>query len=95
MSGHRGMTGEEIVELLKELEDKTLIVEGKRDKKALKSLGLKNIITIEGKPLYKVVEIVSARKEVVILTDFDKKGREIGKRLRHLLQKHKKQNKES
>lgn len=78
---------EEIIEILGELEDRLVLVEGKNDKKALKSLGLKNIIAINGRPLYEVAEIASkAKREIVILTDFDKKGREIEKRLRSLLQ---------
>ncbi|MEE9322951.1 MAG: toprim domain-containing protein [Candidatus Aenigmarchaeota archaeon] len=82
---------EKLERVLRELEDKLTIVEGKNDKKALKSLGVKNIIAINGKPLYEVAEIVSkSKREIVILTDFDKKGREIEKRLKNLLQRHKK-----
>jgi 5S rRNA maturation endonuclease (ribonuclease M5) len=78
----------ELEEILEELENKLLIVEGKRDEKALKSLGLKHIIAINGRPLYQVVELVIKRKkEVVILTDFDKKGREINRKLAYMLQK--------
>ncbi|NIO22445.1 MAG: toprim domain-containing protein [Candidatus Aenigmarchaeota archaeon] len=90
MTRNKKITIEELNELLKELKDKLLIVEGKNDKKALKSLGLKNIIAIDGRPLYEVVENINTTKEIVILTDFDKKGREIEKRLRYLLQKYKK-----
>ncbi|NIO21494.1 MAG: toprim domain-containing protein [Candidatus Aenigmarchaeota archaeon] len=90
MTKNRIITIEKLRELLDDLSDKLLIVEGKNDKKALKSLGLKNIIAIDGRPLYEVVENIETDKEIVILTDFDKKGREIGKRLKYLLQKHKK-----
>jgi 5S rRNA maturation endonuclease (ribonuclease M5) len=90
MTRNKKITAEEVNKLLEDLRDKLLIVEGKNDKKALKSLGLKNIIAIEGRPLYEVVENIRTDKEIVILTDFDKKGREIGKRLKYLLQKHKK-----
>ena len=75
-----------------ELRETLLIVEGGKDEKALKSLGVKDIIAINGRPLYKIAEIaVKTRKEVVILTDFDKKGRQTEKRLRCLLQKRGKQ----
>ncbi len=78
---------EKLDRILRQLEEKLIIVEGKKDKKALKSLGVKDIIAINGRPLYKVAEIVSkTKKEIVILTDFDKKGRAIEKRLKHLLQ---------
>jgi 5S rRNA maturation endonuclease (ribonuclease M5) len=57
--------------------DKTIIVEGKKDKNALVSLGAKNIVTIN-KPLYKLVEdVAEITKEVVILTDFDKEGKKL------------------
>jgi len=55
--------------------NKLIIVEGKKDKAALEALGLKNIITLN-KPLYKVVEDVKC-KECVILTDLDKKGKQL------------------
>lgn len=90
MTRNKKITIEELNELLEDLSDKLLIVEGKNDKKALKSLGLKNIIAIEGRPLYEVVENIETDKEIVILTDFDKKGREIHSKLKYLLQKHKK-----
>ncbi len=57
--------------------DKVIIVEGKKDKEALSSLGVKNIVTISG-PLYKVVEdVAEITDEVVILTDFDREGRKL------------------
>jgi 5S rRNA maturation endonuclease (ribonuclease M5) len=80
---------EKLKKILEDFEDKLIIVEGKRDKKALKSLGMKDIIAINGRPLYMVAEIaLKDKKEIVILTDFDKKGRDIEKRLKNLLQKH-------
>ena len=82
---------EEIIRMVRDLEGKLGIVEGKNDKKALKSLGVKNIIAINGRPLYEVAEVASkSKREIVILTDFDRKGREIEKRLKTLLQRHKK-----
>jgi 5S rRNA maturation endonuclease (ribonuclease M5) len=79
---------EELKEIEKELDGKLIVVEGKRDEKALKSLGMKDIIAINGRPLYEMAEIaLNSKKEVVILTDFDKKGREISKKLKDLLQR--------
>jgi 5S rRNA maturation endonuclease (ribonuclease M5) len=77
--------------ILKSLRETAIIVEGKRDEKALKSLGLKDIIAINGRPLYQIAEIANTKKNLVILTDFDKKGRQIEKKLRCLLQKRGKQ----
>jgi 5S rRNA maturation endonuclease (ribonuclease M5) len=73
---------EEFIEKLKEAsEDKTVLVEGIKDKKALELLGIKNIMTLK-KPLYAVIEdIVETNKECIILTDLDKKGREIYSKL--------------
>lgn len=57
--------------------EKVIIVEGKKDKEALNSLGVKNIVIING-PLYKVVEdVAEITNEVVILTDFDREGRKL------------------
>lgn len=61
---------------------KIIIVEGKKDREALESLGIENIITLK-KPLYCIVEEVAEKsKGAVILTDFDKKGKELYGRLK-------------
>jgi 5S rRNA maturation endonuclease (ribonuclease M5) len=82
---------EELVDLTSKLRDKLLIVEGKKDKRALYSLGLRNIIAINGKPLVEtandVKNAVSGTGGVVILTDFDREGRKLAARLRVLLQR--------
>jgi 5S rRNA maturation endonuclease (ribonuclease M5) len=66
---------------------KLIIVEGKKDKIALNSLGIKNIITIN-KPLYKLTEEISSKtKECIILTDLDKEGKRLYHKLKHDLQK--------
>lgn len=68
---------EEILLLLEKYKDVLFVVEGKRDVQALEKLGISRIRTLNC-PLYKVVEEVSAsEKEVVILTDLDKKGKEL------------------
>ena len=64
---------------------KLIIVEGKKDKAALESLGIKNIFVLNG-PLYKNIEEISKHKEVVILTDLDKEGRKLFSRLNSRLQ---------
>ena len=78
-------TKEEFEEFLKKLKkeskNKLVIVEGIKDKKALSSLGIRNIMTLK-KPLYSVVEeIVISEKDCIILTDLDKKGRQLYSRL--------------
>jgi len=62
-----------------------VIVEGKKDREALQKLGFDNIVLLN-KPLYEVAESVS-EKDVVLLTDLDKKGREIYSKLKKGLDK--------
>lgn len=69
------MEKEELQKYINKIKNKLIIVEGKKDKLALQKLGLKNIIILN-KPLYKIVEEVKC-KEIVILTDLDKKGKQI------------------
>ncbi|UCD07873.1 MAG: toprim domain-containing protein [Candidatus Aenigmatarchaeota archaeon] len=92
----RKLNHEKLLNTLDKLKGCILIVEGMKDEKALKSLGLKSIIKISGKPLIRVVHEVEneikrgkRKKDVIILTDFDSKGRKIAARLRYLLQKYK------
>lgn len=81
---------EDFLEISRELRGKLLVVEGKNDEKALKSLGLNNIIKINRKPLYQIAEeISSAAKEIVMLTDFDREGRALASRLTRLLKPYK------
>jgi 5S rRNA maturation endonuclease (ribonuclease M5) len=60
-----------------------IVVEGKKDKKALQDLGFKNIFIIHetGKPLYwkieKIAENCDKKEKVCILTDFDKEGKKL------------------
>lgn len=56
-----------------------IIVEGKKDRITLEKLGIKNnIIELSKKPIYKIIEeIASQDKECIILTDFDKKGKQL------------------
>ena len=60
---------------------KSIIVEGIKDKKALEHFGIKKIITLKGKPIYKVIEDFS-EKEVIILTDLDKEGKKLYSKLK-------------
>lgn len=65
-----------------------IIVEGKKDKIALTKLGIINIMELNKKPLFQVVEEISnSNEECMILTDLDKKGKEIYGKLNSNLQK--------
>ena len=81
---HRQEAQEELLKLLHENNQKQAIVEGKRDKIALCSLGFTDIITIN-KGLYETVEDIK-EKEVIVLTDFDPEGRKIARKLNLFLQ---------
>jgi len=65
-----------------------ILVEGKKDKKNLASFGIRNIITLEGKPLFKTIEEISEKNKLcIILTDLDKEGKKLYHALKHNLQK--------
>lgn len=69
-------------------EQPVIIVEGPKDKASLTKLGLENVITLKGKPLYKVVEhVAKISKECIILTDLDQEGKKLYSKLRTDLQK--------
>lgn len=66
-----------------------VIVEGKKDSAALRKLGIANIIELSKKPIYSIVEEVAEKTEdCVILTDLDRKGKELFGKLNEGLQRH-------
>lgn len=69
-----------IEEWVKEIKrsGKAIIVEGMKDRRALETLGIGNIHVLNKKPVYAVIEEVAARsKQAIILTDFDKTGKQL------------------
>lgn len=65
-----------------------VVVEGKKDKAALQTFGLSNIIELSKKPLFQIVEEISAfNDECIILTDLDKKGKQLYSKLNSDLQR--------
>jgi 5S rRNA maturation endonuclease (ribonuclease M5) len=80
-------TSEEIKEILADIyvlieneKNALVIVEGKKDAAALKAVGFRRIITLN-KPLYEIAESIT-EKRILILTDLDKKGKEIYSKLK-------------
>lgn len=77
----------ELVILLGEIEDSVdvVIVEGQRDAEALRSLGLVKPIFRDSSPgrlqADLVEEIAKNFSRVVVLTDFDEKGRDLNRKL--------------
>lgn len=68
--------------------DIPIIVEGKKDRAALEKFGIGNIVELNKKPLFQIVEdISSSNNECVILTDLDKEGKLLYSKLNSQLQK--------
>jgi 5S rRNA maturation endonuclease (ribonuclease M5) len=82
---------EQFSEIMNELRDSFVIVEGKKDKSAVRKLGAKNIVALNGKPLSLVAENISKKeiKEVVIMTDFDREGKVLFTKLKKFFQNYK------
>ena len=71
---------EELYNHIKKIKDCNIliIVEGKKDEKALKKFGISNIVELNKKPLFQIAEEISGSNgECIILTDLDKKGKEL------------------
>lgn len=68
--------------------DAPIIVEGKKDERSLRAIGCKGqILKIStGTPLFKFCEDISERySDVIILTDLDKEGEKLFKKIRNFL----------
>ena len=78
---------QDYIEKIKEF-NIVIIVEGGKDKTALQKLGISNVIQLNKKALYQIVEeVANFNEECIILTDLDKKGKEIFGKLNSDLQK--------
>ncbi|MBI4152914.1 toprim domain-containing protein [Candidatus Woesearchaeota archaeon] len=75
---------EELLNLIQQIIDYNLlvIVEGQRDRKALKEFGIEKIMTLDTH--HKLVEKIT-EKEVVLLVDLDKEGKKVYGKLKDLL----------
>lgn len=78
-----------LIDKLREF-DGVIIVEGLRDEVALRKLGVRaEIIRLSRLPLSEVALIASQYHEVMILTDLDRKGEELAKKLTQYLEGYK------
>ncbi len=73
-----------IMQLLEELRELPVIVEGINDKRALKKLGVRYIITLR-KPMYVIAEELAKYKKVAVLTDLDKEGKSLYRKMKENL----------
>jgi len=68
-----------------------IISEGKKDEEALRKLGINgNFMKVSGSPLklFEIAEIAAkSSSKIIILTDFDKKGNELAKKLSEDIQR--------
>ncbi|RLI96276.1 MAG: hypothetical protein DRO99_04710 [Candidatus Aenigmatarchaeota archaeon] len=82
---------ERFIKTIRELKERAVIVEGKKDAIALRKLGLHKIIPLNNTPLARFAERIaeSGEREVIILTDFDKEGRKLEGKLDTLLKSYK------
>jgi len=67
---------ENTIDILNRLKDEegVIIVEGQKDIESLVNLGIKNkIIAVSQNNIFSVIDSIS-EKDVIVLTDFDKKG---------------------
>jgi len=68
-----------------------ILIEGKKDEEALRDLGINgNIIKVSGSPLklFEIAEIAAlSSSKIIILTDFDKKGNQLARKLSEDIQR--------
>jgi len=67
---------------IEEAKDLFIVVEGEKDKISMEELGFKNIFVLNetGKSLYEKIEEIeekAGKNKICILTDFDKKGKQL------------------
>ncbi|MFN3976591.1 MAG: toprim domain-containing protein [Aquificaceae bacterium] len=79
------MLTEWIKKLKEASQDRAVLVEGKRDKRALTKLGVKNVFTLEGKRFSDLPDLLEGYREVILLFDLDKHGERINQKVKTLL----------
>jgi 5S rRNA maturation endonuclease (ribonuclease M5) len=88
---------EQIQQILEQLAEesksgKPVIVEGRKDEQALKSLGVTGKMVFAKKGLKTIIDVISeiedkCPKEVILMLDFDREGRELTEKLRNHMEK--------
>ena len=74
----------ELEKIMEKLRNGVIIVEGKKDQQALQKLDIKNTHMAVGRVM-NVCEKMDGEKEVIILTDLDKKGHWLAEQLEERL----------
>lgn len=84
---------QEYIDLIKEIgvlknSGLLIVVEGKKDRSALVSFGINNVMILDC-PLFEIVELVCSKtRECVVLTDLDKEGRQLYSKISKDLKKY-------
>jgi 5S rRNA maturation endonuclease (ribonuclease M5) len=88
---------EQIQQILEQLAEesksgKPVIVEGRKDEQALKSLGVTGKMVFAKKGLKTIIDVISeiedkCPKEVILMLDFDREGRELTEKLKNHMEK--------
>jgi 5S rRNA maturation endonuclease (ribonuclease M5) len=88
---------EQIQQILEQLAEesksgKPVIVEGRKDEQALKSLGVTGKMVFAKKGLKTIIDVISeiedkCPREVILMLDFDREGRELTEKLRNHMEK--------
>jgi 5S rRNA maturation endonuclease (ribonuclease M5) len=80
-SVYRRKMDERFREEIDRIKDACVIVEGKKDRAALESLGFTDVHPLKG-PLFSFAESIAEKtKDVVVLTDLDSEGKQIYSKL--------------
>lgn len=68
-------------------ENVSILVEGKKDVRTLKNLGVENLFPLKGRRFYDVLEELEDKVLVVLLFDLDRQGEKIFKKFLFILQR--------
>lgn len=89
------MSFQKLLSIMEELQEcaeqgMPILIEGKKDEESLKELGIDgNFIKVSGSPykLFEIAEIAAQSSKIIILTDFDKKGNQLARKLSEDIQR--------
>jgi len=81
----------ELKNLINKKDGTIIVVEGKRDRVALERFGIFNVYDLKGRNFHTFAEFIADTIKpslVILLTDFDPEGEEIGKKLKSVFYKY-------
>jgi 5S rRNA maturation endonuclease (ribonuclease M5) len=89
------MSFQKLLSIMEELQDcaeqgMPILIEGIKDEESLRELGINgNFIKVSGSPLklFEIAEIAAQSSKIIILTDFDRKGNQLARKLSEDIQR--------